>query len=129
MISKKGGHSSLRFTKKDLYNYINKSGREKIAKGDSWSAMRIFQDRADKDPLFFSKFTWSEDHCLESMFWCDGTSQIDYQCFRDVIAFDATYKRNKYLKPFVIFSGVNTTLAVSVKVKRTPGGIVRLYVM
>ncbi|RYR29656.1 hypothetical protein Ahy_B01g054109 isoform D [Arachis hypogaea] len=31
-------------------------------------------------------------------------SQLDYQCFGDVIAFDATYKKNKYSCPLVIFS-------------------------
>ncbi|KAL4344607.1 hypothetical protein AHAS_Ahas11G0195300 [Arachis hypogaea] len=34
-------------------------------------------------------------------------SQIDYQVFGDGIAFDATYKKNVYLSPLVVFSGVN----------------------
>ncbi|XP_025607743.1 protein FAR1-RELATED SEQUENCE 5-like [Arachis hypogaea] len=33
--------------------------------------------------------------------------QLDYRLFGDVIAFDATYKKNKYSCPLVIFSGVN----------------------
>ncbi|RYR13680.1 hypothetical protein Ahy_B04g070544 isoform C [Arachis hypogaea] len=33
-------------------------------------------------------------------------SQLDYQLFGDVIAFDATYKKNKYSCPLVIFSGL-----------------------
>ncbi|RYR13607.1 hypothetical protein Ahy_B04g070513 isoform A [Arachis hypogaea] len=33
--------------------------------------------------------------------------QLDYQLFGDVIDFDATYKKNKYSCPLVIFSGVN----------------------
>jgi len=31
----------------------------------------------------------------------------DWSVFGDVLAFDATYKRNKYLCPVVVFSGVN----------------------
>ena len=30
-----------------------------------------------------------------------------YEVFGDVLIFDATYKKNKYLCPFVVFSGVN----------------------
>ncbi|RYQ92687.1 protein FAR1-RELATED SEQUENCE 5-like [Arachis ipaensis] len=44
---------------------------------------------------------------LRNVFWSDGISQLDYQLFGDVIAFDATYKMNKYSCPLVIFSGVN----------------------
>ncbi|XP_072064537.1 protein FAR1-RELATED SEQUENCE 5-like [Arachis hypogaea] len=33
--------------------------------------------------------------------------QLDYRLFGDVIAFDATYKKNEYNCPLVIFSGVN----------------------
>ena len=32
---------------------------------------------------------------------------MDYKLFGDVLAFDATYKKNKYLCPLVVFSGVN----------------------
>ncbi|XP_027351325.1 protein FAR1-RELATED SEQUENCE 8-like [Abrus precatorius] len=44
---------------------------------------------------------------LLHIFWCDGMSQIDYDIFGDVVAFDATYGRNKYKWPVVVFSGVN----------------------
>jgi len=32
---------------------------------------------------------------------------LDYSLFGDVLAFDATYKKNKYLSPLVVFLGVN----------------------
>jgi len=28
-------------------------------------------------------------------FWCDDTSQLDYEVFGDVLAFDATYGKKK----------------------------------
>ncbi|KAL4286283.1 hypothetical protein AHAS_Ahas19G0070700 [Arachis hypogaea] len=37
----------------------------------------------------------------------DGRCQEDYAIFGDVLAFDATYGRNKYNLPVVVFSGVN----------------------
>ena len=41
------------------------------------------------------------------LFWFDGRSQVDYELFGDVLAFDATYEKNKYKCPVVVFSGVN----------------------
>ncbi|CAJ2637174.1 unnamed protein product [Trifolium pratense] len=39
--------------------------------------------------------------------WCDGESRKNFEVFGDVFAFDATYRKNKYNCPFVVFSGVN----------------------
>jgi zinc finger SWIM domain-containing protein 3 len=41
------------------------------------------------------------------MFWCDSQSHQDYQDFGDVVAFDNTYKMNRYGMPFIPFVGVN----------------------
>jgi hypothetical protein len=59
------------------------------------------------DPSLFWKHTVDKEGRLEHLFWCDGRSQIDYKLFGDVLAFDATYKKNRYLCPVVVFSGVN----------------------
>ncbi|CAJ2644280.1 unnamed protein product [Trifolium pratense] len=56
--------------------------------------------------MFYSKFTIDNGR-LQNLFWSDGTSRFDFECFGDVLAFDTTYKRNKYNKLFVIFSGLN----------------------
>jgi hypothetical protein len=44
---------------------------------------------------------------MKCLFWADGGSRSDYFCFGDVVAFDTTYKKNKYNYPLVIFSGCN----------------------
>ena len=41
----------------------------------------------------------TDDGKLLNLFLADGASIIDYECFGDVIAFDTTYKKNKYNKP------------------------------
>ncbi|KAG5094516.1 hypothetical protein JHK84_050104 [Glycine max] len=53
-----------------------------------------------------SKSHLTSDDRLQNLFWSNGASQVDYQCFGDVVAFDTTYK-NKYNKPLVIFCGYN----------------------
>jgi len=55
----------------------------------------------------FVKSCIDDDRRLERLFWCDGESRMNYEIFGDVLAFDATYRKNKYNCPFVVFSGVN----------------------
>ncbi|XP_045821771.1 protein FAR1-RELATED SEQUENCE 5-like [Trifolium pratense] len=57
--------------------------------------------------MMFVKFTTDSDKRLQHLFWVDGESQMNYKVFDDIVAFDATYRKNKYLCPLVIFSGVN----------------------
>ncbi|XP_057452548.1 protein FAR-RED IMPAIRED RESPONSE 1-like [Lotus japonicus] len=107
MLGQKGGHEALGFTKKDLFNHIDKEKRIRVGNGDVVAALSYFQAKAEGDPMFFSKYTKTEDENLKGLFWSDGVSKVDYHAFGDIIAFDSTYKRNKYNKPLVIFSGYN----------------------
>ncbi|XP_058763969.1 protein FAR1-RELATED SEQUENCE 5-like isoform X2 [Vicia villosa] len=107
MLGQKGGHEDLGFIKKDLYNYFSNGAKAKRENGDAFAALSYLQAKADNDPMFFSKFTTTEDGRLQNLFWSDGTSRFDFECFGDVVAFDTTYKKNRYNKPFVIFCGYN----------------------
>ena len=49
----------------------------------------------------------TNDEHLGILLWSNGLSRVNYQYFRDVLAFDLTYKKTKYNKPLVIFSGTN----------------------
>lgn len=40
-------------------------------------------------------------------FWADSTCRFDYEYFGNVYAFDSTYRKNRYGKSLVIFSGYN----------------------
>ncbi|CAH9139062.1 unnamed protein product [Cuscuta epithymum] len=107
IIGQKGGHADVGFCKKDLYNYIDQQKRAKINDGDAFAALSYLQAKADSDSFMFSKFTTTEEGRLDNLFWSDGVSRLDYHCFGDVVAFDTTYKKNKYNKPLVVFSGYN----------------------
>nr|KYP59904.1 Protein FAR1-RELATED SEQUENCE 5 [Cajanus cajan] len=67
----------------------------------------MMEQKGDNDAMFFSRYVVGEEGELKHLFWSDGTSRSDFQCFGDVVAFDSTYKKNKYNKPLVIFSGKN----------------------
>ncbi|KAL4287343.1 hypothetical protein AHAS_Ahas19G0176700 [Arachis hypogaea] len=70
-------------------------------------AGRYLRECKANNPALYYKEVVDGEGVLQYLFWCDGTSQIDYQVFGDVVAFDATYKKNVYLSPLVVFSGVN----------------------
>ncbi|KAL4321374.1 hypothetical protein AHAS_Ahas14G0104100 [Arachis hypogaea] len=52
--------------------------------------------------------------CFGSIHCCDGASQYDFNVLGDVMGFDATYGRNKYKCPLVIFSGVDHHMCTAV---------------
>ncbi|XP_057758889.1 protein FAR1-RELATED SEQUENCE 5-like [Arachis stenosperma] len=107
MAGQAGGYSFMGFSKKDAYNYVDQSKRAKIVDGDSNAAIVYLEGKAVADPMSMSRYNLTEDNMLANMFWADGGSRTDYQFFGDVLAFDSTYKKNKYKRPLVIFSGSN----------------------
>ncbi|KAK7273770.1 hypothetical protein RIF29_14833 [Crotalaria pallida] len=78
-----------------------------VKEGNSSNAIVFLSDMESTEPGFFWKYTVSEDGRIDKLFWCDGICRYDYQIFGDVLAFDATYGKNKYNCPLIVFSGVN----------------------
>ncbi|XP_057757406.1 protein FAR1-RELATED SEQUENCE 5-like [Arachis stenosperma] len=62
---------------------------------------------AEDEPIMIVRHSLTNDDKLEHLFWADDLSRFDYQYFGDVLAFDSTYRKNKYNRPLVIFSGIN----------------------
>lgn len=48
------------------------------------------------DPMMFYRNMVDAKKRLEHLFWCDGIMQDGYKLFGDMLAFDATYGKNKY---------------------------------
>lgn len=67
------------------------------------AALSQLHGKVDNADMFYEKGLILEDGKLMHLFWVNGTSRIDYQCFGDVVAFNATYKKNKYNKPMATF--------------------------
>ncbi|KAL4320439.1 hypothetical protein AHAS_Ahas14G0010600 [Arachis hypogaea] len=74
---------------------------------DAEAALKFLATLRTTDCGMFWKYSLDGEKRLENLFWCDGTSRYDYNVFGDVLEFNATYGRNKYKCPLVIFSGVN----------------------
>nr|XP_025669833.1 protein FAR1-RELATED SEQUENCE 5-like [Arachis hypogaea] len=85
LASQCGGYENVNFSIKDMHNQVAKQRRQ--LPDDLTSAMAYLETLAARDRnLFYS---------------------LDYDLFEDLLAFDATYKKNRYRLPVVIFSGVN----------------------
>ncbi|XP_057419180.1 protein FAR1-RELATED SEQUENCE 5-like [Lotus japonicus] len=100
-----GGYENVSFSKNNMYFQQDKQRRKDVvdARGEL-SYLRLLKQ---SDPNMFWRHTADEDGRLDKLFWCDGCSKANYSIFGDVLAFDATYKKNEYRRPLVIFSGVN----------------------
>ncbi|XP_045825377.1 protein FAR1-RELATED SEQUENCE 5-like [Trifolium pratense] len=108
MVAQKGGYGGVGFTKKDLYNYFDKKMRDIVKDGDVAASLHYLNAKSATDPMLYAEYAADTSNGrMKSLFWADGTSRSDYFCFGDVVAFDTTYKRNKYNLPLVIFSGCN----------------------
>ncbi|XP_057739870.1 protein FAR1-RELATED SEQUENCE 5-like [Arachis stenosperma] len=101
------GYSLVGFLKKDAYNYVDKRRHAKIVDGDANAAIVYLEDKVDADPTSMARYKVTDDEMLANLLWADGGNRKDYQYFGDVLAFDSTYKKNKYKRPLVIFSRCN----------------------
>lgn len=74
---------------------------------DLIGAFKYFNEMGLKDPFLVVTYTADDSNRLQNRFSSDKESQMNYRLFGDVLAFDATYKKNKHICPWVIFSSVN----------------------
>ena len=75
--------------------------------GDAQGLLDFFRRKQAENPGFFYALQVDSRSCVTNAFWVDSLSRIAYSSFGDSVYFDTTYKKNKYMLPFVAFSGVN----------------------
>ncbi|RYR29224.1 hypothetical protein Ahy_B01g053572 isoform A [Arachis hypogaea] len=85
MASLAGGYHNVPYTTRDMHNVNAKQRREGGL--DAESCLRYLRECKANDSVLYYKVV-------------DGV-------FGDVVTFDATYKKNFYLSPLVVLSGVN----------------------
>ncbi|XP_057758258.1 protein FAR1-RELATED SEQUENCE 5-like [Arachis stenosperma] len=105
LASQSGGFDKLNYGPRDMYNQIAKARRE--ISEDVGRALNYLEGMAANDKSLYYEELRVTDGRLLNLFWCDGLCREDYELFGDVVAFDATYNKNKYRCPFVVFIGVN----------------------
>ncbi|KAL4300079.1 hypothetical protein AHAS_Ahas17G0165000 [Arachis hypogaea] len=68
MAGQAGGYSLMGFTKKDAYNYIEKSKREKIVDGDGNAAIIYLEGKAVSDPMCIARYSLTDNNMLANLF-------------------------------------------------------------
>ncbi|KAL4306331.1 protein FAR1-RELATED SEQUENCE 5-like [Arachis ipaensis] len=107
MAGQSGGYGMLRFTKRNFYNYAHRQRLARISDGDATATIGYLEGKANVDMMTSARYTRTPDNRLGSLFWANVELMVDYQLFDDVLAFDSTYRSNKYRKQLVVFSGSN----------------------
>ncbi|XP_048533275.1 protein FAR-RED IMPAIRED RESPONSE 1-like isoform X1 [Triticum urartu] len=101
------GHENLTFGEKNARNFLEKTRRLKLGRGDAEAVRDYFVKMQSDNPNFFSVMDLDDESRLRNVFWADARSRAVYDSFHDVVSFDTTYLTNKYDMPFACFVGVN----------------------
>ncbi|XP_038986426.1 protein FAR1-RELATED SEQUENCE 5-like [Phoenix dactylifera] len=75
--------------------------------GDAQGLLDYFKRMQAENPAFFYAIQVDNNSCVTNAFWADAKARSAYSYFGDAVTFDTTYKKNKYMMPFVTFLGVN----------------------
>ncbi|XP_057427818.1 putative protein FAR1-RELATED SEQUENCE 10 [Lotus japonicus] len=104
-VGQMGGYENVNFSKQQMYNIEFSQKRKEAIKARG--VLAILRGMKENDDDMFWKHTIDDNKELKNLFWSDGCSRRNYSIFGDVLAFDATYRQNKYRRPLVVFSSVN----------------------
>ncbi|KAL4329183.1 hypothetical protein AHAS_Ahas13G0274600 [Arachis hypogaea] len=88
-----------------MYNQIEK--QRQLMESDVTETLKYLKKQKKLDPKFYWSYQVDNNGMFRHLIWMEGKSCVDFEVFGDVVAFDATYKKNKYKFPSVVFSGVN----------------------
>ncbi|KAK9049350.1 hypothetical protein SSX86_031680 [Deinandra increscens subsp. villosa] len=103
--SLKGGHQFVRGKGVDYKNFY-RDIRLFIRDRDAQLTVDTLVARTENLHNFYFDHKVVNDE-VRGLFWADDVSRCHYDEFGDVLAFDATYKTNKYKMIFVPFTGVD----------------------
>lgn len=91
-----GSFEDVGATKTDFKNY-KRDFNKFIADNDAELAIQRLKNKQKHLPNFSCEYFVKEDGTLGAMFWADEYMKTSYFTFGDVVAFDATYRSNKYV--------------------------------
>ncbi|KAJ3695466.1 hypothetical protein LUZ60_000843 [Juncus effusus] len=74
---------------------------------DAQNVVNYFKRRVIDEGMFHWDVQVNSEGRISNLFFRDGRSRIDYDCFRDVVIFDTSYRSNKYNLICAPFIGVN----------------------
>ncbi|GAY68744.1 hypothetical protein CUMW_266540 [Citrus unshiu] len=97
------------------YSLAKKSELIEVGVGSCFDTNRRRSPCTNYDAGVYFEYTLDEENRLRNLFWTDTVARYDCEQFGDVLAFDATYKKNAYNKPLVTFVGMVIKLCKAIK--------------
>ncbi|RYR73432.1 hypothetical protein Ahy_A02g007776 [Arachis hypogaea] len=91
LASQVGRYEFVGYGLRDMYNEIAQERCQVL--GDATRVLKKLEDIRLKDLQLYFKVCHDSRGLLCNLLWSDGISQLDYQLFEVVIAFNATYKK------------------------------------
>ncbi|XP_021992543.1 protein FAR1-RELATED SEQUENCE 5-like [Helianthus annuus] len=91
-----GGFDKVGATKVDFKNFKRDLNRY-IAEYDADMVIKRLRRKKEFMPNFSMEYLTTAEGVLRALFWADGDTKRNFNIFGDVVSFDATYRRNKFV--------------------------------
>ncbi|XP_074378098.1 protein FAR1-RELATED SEQUENCE 5-like [Apium graveolens] len=103
-----GGNDKVGFNFQHVRNVLKDERKERFEISDAQAGLDLLHRlNEESGSKYFIRTEVDEENQLKCLVWIDPRCIMAYQNFGDVMAFDTTYRTNRYAMPFVPFTGVN----------------------
>ncbi|PNT66351.1 protein FAR1-RELATED SEQUENCE 5 isoform X2 [Brachypodium distachyon] len=97
---------NITFKNKDVTD-LQYTEQKRSENSDVESALKHLKELELQNPWFFYAKQTDEDNIVQSIFWTDVRSRMDYEIFGDFLSFDTTYTTSRNNMIFVPVVGIN----------------------
>ncbi|KAL6623021.1 hypothetical protein ACP70R_032900 [Stipagrostis hirtigluma subsp. patula] len=102
----KGSFKQISWTTKNLDNLQQKEKR-RSDNTDIENTLKYLNKFQMEHPGFYYTMKTDKDNTVQSIFWTDARSRMDYELYGDFVSFDTTFSTNRYNMPFAPIVGIN----------------------
>ncbi|XP_074377513.1 protein FAR1-RELATED SEQUENCE 5-like [Apium graveolens] len=103
-----GGNDKVGFNVQHVRNVLRDERKKRLEISDAQARLNLLHRlNEESGSKYFIRTEVDEENRLKCLVWIDPRCIMAYQNFGDVMAFDTTYRTNRYTMPFVPFTGVN----------------------
>ncbi|XP_074342870.1 protein FAR1-RELATED SEQUENCE 5-like [Apium graveolens] len=103
-----GGNDKVGFNVQHVRNMLRDERKKRFEISDVQAGLDLLHRlNEESGSKYFIRTEVDEENRLKCLVWIGLRCIMAYQNFGDVMAFDITYRTNRYAMPFVPFTGVN----------------------
>ncbi|XP_042401665.1 protein FAR1-RELATED SEQUENCE 5-like [Zingiber officinale] len=88
-------------------DYLKEMRRRVFGEGDAQILINYFRRMQAENAGFFYAMQVDNRNCLTNALWADAKARMSYGYFGDAVTFDTSYRQNKNMMPFAVFTGLN----------------------